>query len=490
MKNKILSSTVVLTIILMSLNGCDEKIKQMPVVNLATHLKMTKESKEVPDLFQVSIQDYNIDFKIPALQSAAVGNYNDNWILIGGRKEGLHSMDNDPPAFNTLKANDSIWVVNLESRTCVGVPVPNIYARNLSATSQEYYQVNDKLYIAGGFTVKDTAQVSDWTSDMFFEIDIPSLVDYVGSAGATPALDQVFTKSIQSNFVQVTGGEMMVANNNFYIIGGQNYTGAYIPGNTGKYTNAIRKFNLLQVNGIWQLTDTLSVVDSVNLHRRDFNMTEIMTTEEVDSVGAVIYGGVFTKKDLAFRNPVYISGLVSGNLDVEVDTTFLQRTNLYTGAKVQAAIVITDQGSFINHTTFLGGISYMTLNPGTDSLSVPETGNELPFSNVITSFLTDGSSYSIEKVQLPPNEILPTYLGTNATFFPKAGFAMEGHPALLDLNRIFNNSNADKSVSIGYLYGGIKSPVPNTITSNGHRSTSVNNKLYEVFMTMKLPGSD
>ena len=474
--------------------GCKERTSQKTETSntvqllVSSHLENVKNNVAVPDLFQISVQEAILNFKIPAIQSAAVANYNGNWVFIGGRKEGLHSMDNDPPAFEKYRANDSIWVVNMKSETSIGVPVPSLYERNLSATSQEYYQVADKLYIAGGFTVKDTSAVSDWTSDMFFEIDIPSLIDYVINNGTTP-LEQVFTKVIQNPFVQVTGGEMMVVNNHFYIIGGQNYTGAYIPGNTGKYTNSIRKFNLTKSNNQWTLSDTLTLLDSENLYRRDFNMTETVMYGN-DSIGAVIYGGVFTKQEMAFRNPVYINGLVSGKPSIEVDTTFLQKTNLYSGAKIQAAMLFNDKGWLYNHTTFLGGISYMTLKRSADSLVVPDAGDELPFSNLISSFLTDGEFYSIEKVQLPPNETLPTYLGTNAAFIATDGFALYGHPELLDLNKIFVNSDVNQPVSIGYMFGGIASPVPNTFTPNGHMSTAVNKKLYEVFMTMKLPESE
>ncbi|TVZ14655.1 hypothetical protein [Maribacter sp. MAR_2009_72] len=473
--------------------GCKEnKTKQVQIKNnlqlhVAAHSEKAKIDDEVPDVFQVSVREAELNFKIPAFQSAAVAKYDGKWLLIGGRTVGLHSLDNDPPAFRKDKANDSIWVIDLESQQSIGVPVPKEYGRNLSATSQQYYQVNEKLYLAGGFTVKDTSAVNNWTSDLFFEIDLPSLIDYVTN-NATIPLEQVFTKVIQNPYVQVTGGEMMVVNNNFYIIGGQNYQQAYVPGYTGVYTNAIRKFSLLNNNGIWQLSDTLTLEDSENLHRRDFNMTETVMYGN-DSIGAVIYGGVFTNNEMAYRHPVYINGLVSGIPTIEIDTSFHQKTNLYTGAKIQAALFYNDKGWFYNHTTFLGGISYMTLKPGADSLSVPEMGNELPFSNVISSFLTDGEFYSIEKVQLPPNEILPTYLGTNATFFAKPGFALKGHPEILDLNKIFNNIDFNQPVSIGYMYGGILSPVPNTFTSNGHMSTSTNKKLYEVFMTMKIPGS-
>lgn len=458
---------------------------------ISAFFESVKTPADIPDVLQLSIEEAILGFKTPAIQSASIANYNDNWILIGGRKGGLHSMDNDPPAFNKSKANDSIWVINLNNKTSVGVPVPTIYARELSATSQQYYQVADKLYLSGGFTRENmsTDTVNNYTSDMFFEIDLPSLISYVNSQGTSPAVNQVFTKTIQSPYMQVTGGEMMVVNDNFYIIGGQNYQGAYIPGNTGAYTNAIRKFNLSNANGKWQLTDTLTLLDLENLHRRDFNMTETVMYGN-DSIGAVIYGGVFTKNDLAFRNPVYINGMVNGTPNISVDTSFVQKTNLYTSAKVQAAMLYNNKGWLYNHTSFLGGISYLTLKPGADSLSMPDIGNELPFSNLISSFLTDGEFYSIEKVQIPPKEILPTYLGTNASFFAVNGFALEGHPEILDINKIFANADDNQPVLIGYLYGGIVSSVPNTTTPNGHVSTSINRKVYQVFMTIKLPGSN
>ena len=108
------------------------KVKQM--------LKLGAYTEGVQDFIQLSLTPVDLNFDIPDLQSAAFATYNDEWVLIGGRKSGLHSMGKDPVAFQKLTANDSIWVINLENQTSVGYPIPEDYKRYLSAGSMLHYQ--------------------------------------------------------------------------------------------------------------------------------------------------------------------------------------------------------------------------------------------------------------------------------------------------------------------------------------------------------------
>ncbi|TDQ17042.1 hypothetical protein DFQ04_1690 [Algoriphagus boseongensis] len=434
------------------------------------------------DFIQMTLVAHTLNFYLPAIQSPVMGNVNGLWVLLGGRKSGLHSMDQDPPSFQTLQANDSIWVIDLDNNQSYGIPAPAPYFKYLTASSQQYFQDGNTLYVSGGFTFRDsTSQVSNWTSDAFMEIDLPSLIQYVQSNGSQPALESVVTKFIQDPFLQVTGGEMMVSNGNFYLIGGQNYDSAYMPQKEGKYTNAIRKFELIQGNLGWGITDTLSVIDPVNLHRRDFNLAEVLLPDQ-DSLGAVIYGGVFTDQDMAYQSPVYITGLGAGNPTVQLDSQLLQQVNLYSSAKINSFL-----GNWpyrMNRIALFGGITYQALSKDSSSLEIPPASLALPFSNLMSSLYTDGVQESVELVQLPPNSLLPGYLGANAVFIPVTSYLYGNSSTILDLNKVFSNTNPGP-VLVGFIYGGILSPAPNTFTPRGPRVTQPNPVLYEVYMSLK-----
>lgn len=465
-------------------SNCSSENKKAEPFNLIakaqTYISKKNASSPGPNLFQVSVKPVTIPFHIPALQGCAAATYNGSWIFIGGRKAGLHGLDNDPPPFRLESVNDSIWIVDMKQGKSMGVGVPFAYANFLSATNQAYYQVGDKLYLCGGYTFQLLpARQYNWTSDRFFEINLPALMQYVQSGGAAPALSEVFTKVIQSPYVQVTGGEMMVVNNNFYLIGGQNYIGRYQRGNTGLYTNAIRKFNLISTGAGWSITDTSSLIDVVNLHRRDLNLVPVAVHDQ-DSIRAVIYGGVFTKDGLGYRNPVYISGLANGVPSISIDS-MKQDVNQYTCASISAAIV--SHLFTLDQISFLGGISYMQYDTLTKKLSLPSLGKEMPFSNLISSIYTDGATNSLEVVQLPPAPALPAYLGSNALFFPLSDYMLSGYHQIMDLDKIFNNY-ANTPILIGYMYGGIESHHPNTVTPDGNYSTTVNHTLYQVYMNI------
>lgn len=454
----------------------DATPEKPPITEMLQNLSSTSPAAVNP--FEISVQPQDLPFQLPALQGCAAATYGEWWIFIGGRRAGLHSMDNDPPPFTWPAVNDSIYLVNLISNEVQSVGVPMDYANFLSATNPAYYQVRDKLYYCGGYTYQllPTEQFN-WTSDRFFEINLPALIQYVQSGGATPALSEVFTKVIRDKYVQVTGGEMMVVNNHFYLVGGQNYVGPYERGNTGIYTNAIRKFDLAQNGTSWTLSDTLSLIDPVNLHRRDLNLVPVAVHDD-DSIRAVIFGGVFTPDGLGYRSPVYLSGLTAGVPAISVDS-MQQDVNQYACATISAALV--SHLFTANQISFLGGISYMTYDTVTQGLRPGHRGEEMPFSRLISSIYTDGATNSAEIVQLPPYPQLPTYLGSNALFFPLPSLMLTGYHGILDLNKVFQNY-ANEPVLIGYMFGGIESHHPITVTPNGIHNTTVNKQLYAVYM--------
>ena len=437
--------------------------------------QLLKTGSENP--FSISLTPVKTDYYLPALHSYASATYNGMWIFIGGEVAGFHGTSNNPPPFMKTVANDSLWVIDPANGKSYGAPVPEQYRNSLSATNPQSFQVGNDFYICGGYTVSDATKTRfNTTSDYFFRIDIPNLIQYVQSGGSAPALNMVFPVALENDFVRVTGGELFVENNNFYLIGGQDFEGAYSAGTTGTYTNAIRSFTLQQNGQSWSLANMNTLVDSVNLHRRDFNLVPYVASD--GTLDAIILGGVFTSKDLSYNNPVYISGLSTGKPTI-ASGTFQQTCNQYSCAIVP---VYVSPGSAMLY-SLLGGISYMKYSSESGGLVVGDEA-PMPFSN-LADFIVSDSDSTVEYVQVPPHPLLPGYLGSNASFMPLPHFVSNEYENVLDLTKILAN-NSD-NVNIGYMFGGILSNGPTAGTTlKGHVNTYANSVLYSVNLSIDL----
>lgn len=426
--------------------------------------------------FSITLTPEKINFYLPALQSFAEASYNGLWIIVGGQVVGFHGTSNNPPPFQTSVANDSMWVVDAANGKSYGVPVPKQYWNSLAVSNPQSFRVGNKFYLCGGYTVSDPSQTRfNTTSNSFFQINIPNFIQYVKSGGTTPALNQVFPIAIKNNFVRVTGGELFVENDNFYLIGGQDYEGTYSVGVNGKYTNSIRSFKLQQNGQGWLLANMNSLVDSVNLHRRDFNLVPYVASN--GSLDALVFGGVFTSKGLSYNNPVYIGGLSAGKPTISIGTS-QQKCNQYTCAV--APMYISPGGAMLYG--LLGGISYMKYDTNTGGLVIGDNGMAMPFSNLVDFMISDGDT-TVECVQTPPQLLLPGYLGSNASFIPLPQVTADGYENILDLNKIF--AGPSTHAKIGYMYGGILSNGPTSgTTPQGHVNTYANPVLYSVHISL------
>lgn len=484
MKNYAHSSSLLLfCFVLVCCSGPSEKPKtnladNMPIPDFSEVTKKILKPGTVGFPFSITLSPEEVNFYLPALQSFVVATYNGLYIILGGLKVGFHGTSNNPPPFLTTFANDSIWVIDVANEKSYGVPVPKEYWSSLAVTNPQAYQVGNDFYVCGGYAVTDPSQKSlNTTSDHFFKINLPGLVEYVESGAQTPALSAVFSIAIEDDFARVAGGELLVVDNQFYLIGGQDYEGAYTLGRKGTYTNSIRSFTLAQNGAGWALTNKDSLVDSINLHRRDFNLAPFIADD--GSLEAILYGGVFNAQDLAYFNPVYISGLNAGKPMVNIGSS-KQNCNQYTSAIVP---LYTSPGYPMFY-GIIGGISYMKYDQNTGGLVIGDNGIPMPFSNLVDFIITDGDT-SAEFVQIPPEPLLPGYLGSNASFLPLPQYTADDYPQLLDLHKIMSDSTF--TLNIGYMYGGILSDGPTSgTTPKGHVNTYANRILYSVNLTFDL----
>jgi hypothetical protein len=429
----------------------------------------------VPPIFNILLDSSALTFDKPNLHSFACGRLGNIIVLIGGKKNGFHSTSNiGSGPFSKFTANDSIWYIDFENKLSKGQPIPPQYLLPLSASNPCSYQLGNSLLYAGGFTRSDTSQTMyNYTSDLFIQFDISGLIQYINS-GNINDFNAAIQNQFHSSYTQVTGGQMYATSKYIYLIGGQNYDQKYSYSYTGKYTDAIRRFSIAN-NAI---SDTFSLIDHKNLHRRDMAFSYVM--DSTNSEIPVIFGGVFTDAGGAFLNPVFIYGTTSGNISIRVDA-MQQKLNLYEAA----AFPISCKDGCATLVAIIGGIAgysfdttHLTLVKGYPTSA--QTSDPLPFSNMVDQIWSfPYYKQALETFQLPKfGPLLPSYIGSNAIFVPNQKYVLDGFPNFIDGNLI-SKSNAD-TTTIGYLYGGIVSPAASTTTASGHVSTVANDIIYEV----------
>ncbi len=396
---------------------------------------------------------------VPGLHSFASAECDGKWIIVGGRKDGIHARQpfNAFPASNNNdliylldKANNQYWSVSVHS-------LPTGLKEQLQSTNMNEVQVGDKLFLAGGYGFSPTAN-DHITFPYLTEINLTGLI-----------FDVMNGNDISANFIQITdsrfaltGGNLGVIDSSFYLIGGHRFDGRYNPMGgptfTQTYGNSIRKFNIQHQNGTLEITNYSEQVDEVHLHRRDYNLLPMIYPN--NEFGYLISAGVFQiNADLPFLYPVEIHA-----------NNYLPRTdfNQYLSHYHSAKSSFYDSSTQQMHHIFFGGISQYQYQNG-----VLTSDPNVPFVKTI-SRLTMLPNGAFEEGVFP-NE-MPSLSGTSARFFldeltPNLG------DEIIDLAQITNDS-----MRIGFIVGGIKSTEANPFTVNNTGVTSAQASMYEVWL--------
>lgn len=395
------------------------------------------------------------------MHSFAWAVWDGKWIFIGGRTTGYHGVGAADADFPRAGSNDKIWVIdpgNGIAKT-YSFPVAHLPAR-LAAVKDQWVSSNllffqDKatLYLAGGYGANSDGKLV--TYPILSSVDLPSLVESVMKG------QDSFSNSIAwttSPLVQSAGGELFKLDDGmFYLAGGHVFMGSYREfeggneGTTGtasqKYLGEIRK---LKIGHAAKRQLTVSLVASYTdpeFARRDLNAGFIILGDG-HSLGAAIYGGVFTKEQLNFSKPVYWDAARPPQAD-----TYEQKMSAYSCARMQ----MFDLVSKTMYTTFFGGISRWTWDDEKNIFAeAPLIGDKtkpvyldgMPWIDQISTLARHGHA-TVEIVQ--PKK-LAGFVGTNAVFLPVAG-----------LKRIREDADVydiaplrGKRTLIGYIYGGIR----------------------------------
>ncbi len=415
--------------------------------------------------FDLSLQEVALT-EAPGVQSFAVGQHNGMWLVLGGRTDGLHqrqpfasflAADNNLMAYVIDPVNLQHWSVSLDG-------LPTALYEQLQSTNMEFVQRDTVLYVIGGYGFSATAN-DHITHGRLTAINIPTVMQRIMNDGS---ITNQF-RSVGDARMAVTGGYLGILDDTFYLVGGQYFEGRYNPmgpnhgpGFIQQYTEAIRKFNVVDNGASLSIENYSETTDSENLHRRDYNMVAQIFPNGDE--GFTAFSGVFQPTvDLPWHNSVDITS--SG---YTVNNNFDQLLSQYHSANLP----IYDQAQNEMHTLFFGGMSRYRYDTTTGSLIDDDA---VPFVKTI-SLVTRHSDGSMTESQLELQ--MPGFLGSGAEFRP-----LETAPYLSNDILHLDALSLNEPTLVGHIYGGIESTAENIFFINDGTQSNASGRLFKVFIT-------
>ena len=403
---------------------------------------------------------------IPKVHSGAFAKWNGKWIFIGGRSNGLHGFL-PPFAFPQSGANFDVIVYEPQSDQSWSSSLFNLPDTTrffLGSSNPQFVQKDSLLYIFGGYGWSDVAQ-GFITYPNFAKISLDPLINAVINGANIDPYIQV----VHDQRMAVCGGEAEFLNNQFHLVFGHRFDGIYsINPNGGffvqHYTNQIRKFEIDNSTTIPSIINYQTETDTVQFHRRDYNLVpQIFPNGEQ---GLTAFSGVFLPGiNQPFHNTIDIKA--SG---AAVNNNFNQYLNAYT----TATLPIWDANDSIMHTLFFGGIAKYVLDLSSGTTTVDTL---VPFVNTISQVTRFADSTMTETWQ---PIVMPELLGTNARFVM--------HPNIpLSAEKIIDLNSLSGITSVGYIIGGIRSPLPN-ISDTDPSVSDASPVVLEVFIDKTISG--
>lgn len=406
--------------------------------------------------YEVVIEPLEIQGLI-GLQSFVFGQSDGKWLIIGGRKDGIHARQ----PFNAFPANNnntSLYVIdpiNQQIWSSSVSALPTSIAEQLQSTNMCFFQDDDTLYIIGGYAYAASA-VDHITFDKLTTVNVSGVIQAVVDGQNISSFFKQQTADIFAN----TGGQLGKIGDTFYLVGGQRFDGRYNPmGNptyTQTYHTKIQKFKINNSGSQPMISDYAEIVDPVHLRRRDYNLMPQIYPD--GTFGYLISSGVFQlSTDLPFLYPVEIK---EGGY--EAKTAYNQYLSNYHSSKV----ALFDASSNETHNLFFGGISQYHYNNGQivqDDL--------VPFVKTISRFSRYANG-AYEEFNLPIE--MPSLKGAGSEFIVN-----KSNPLLFD-NIVNLNALTQDTTLIGHIYGGIQSSQEHPFSNNQNNTTSASTSIYKV----------
>lgn len=409
--------------------------------------------------FSIEMQEMNFP-SMPGVHSAAIGEWNGNWIVIGGRNNGLHGF-HPPLAFPTSGINNTLYVIDPLSRqvyTYAADSLSDALREAVTSSNMLYSQRDSMLYMAGGY---------GWKQSLGNFQTFPTLtaVNLKGLSQAIISQQDIrpHFRMIEDSALAVCGAHLQVIDSVYYMVWGHRFDGTYSRSDTTgffvqKYTNAVRRFTIHDDGTSLSVSHLSSWTDTANFRRRDYNLVPQVFPDR--SYGFTGFTGVF-QKDVLLPHLNSVDITPTG---YTVNNSFHQLLNQYH----TAFMPVYDSTSNAMHTFFFGGTAQYYI----DTLSGATVEDTIvPFVNTVSRIVRDASGVMTESAL---SFRMPGLLGTNAEFIPSDSVSLI-HNEIIRLDPITERTFA------GYIIGGINSPEPNINASDPSLSTA-STRVFKVYI--------
>jgi len=428
------------------------------------------ENKEIMAYFikysPFSIELESIDISgLVGVQSYAFGQYENKWLVIGGRLDGLHQRQ-PSISFSPSGNNRNFIVIDPISKQVWSKSFDELNIKlqdQLSSTNMEFYQEEDNLILIGGYGYSES--IGNHTTFPYLTvIDIPKTIEAVISKAKV----EDYIQQLEDQMFQVTGGKLKKMGAEYYLLGGQKFIGRYNPmgpqngqGFTQEYTNAIRKFKLEENQGVFNFSKGEFIVDAELFHRRDYNAEAQILPNGNQAI--TMFSGVFKKtENLPFLNAVSITD--SG---YDQESNFSQYFNHYHCA----VIPLYSESKNEMNTLFFGGIAQFYEEGGKIIQD-----NNVPFVKTITRVCRDAEG-RMSEVRLKTK--MEDFLGSGSEFIPNENLKKYSN-GVLDFDA-FETATTD----LGYIFGGIQSSDKNIFFINTGSESIASSRIYKVLLHKK-----
>lgn len=399
---------------------------------------------------------------MPGVHSFAWGQDNGEWLMIGGRTDGLHQRQpfaaflataNNTRAHVVNPTTNEVWSTDLSS-------LPTTLFEQLQSTNLQYNQRGNTLYIIGGYGFSPSAN-DHITHSNLAAVDVPGAIAAIKN-GTSP---NTFFRQITDPQMAVTGGYLGLLNNEFYLVGGQRFMGRYNPmgpdhgpGFVQNYTNAIRRFGIDDDGTTMTITGFTETIDTLELHRRDYNLVpQIFPNGEQ---GFTAFSGVFQYgSNIPWLNTVDITS--AGYTVVPV---FEQLLNQYHTAHLPSYSASSNTMS----TVFFGGIGRYYF----DTNGQLWDDVDVPFVNTISRVQRNSSGAMLES----SIGTMPALLGAGAEFITDPNIPIVFNE-IIDLDQL-----AEDTVVAGHIIGGIESSAANIFFVNTGTQSAASTRVFRVLL--------
>lgn len=396
---------------------------------------------------------------LPALHSYVFAQNENEFLIIGGRKDGIHARQ-PFAAFDEANKNTQAYVINTATKEVWNMALSglsNALIEQLSSTNMNFHQENDTLYIIGGYGYSPT-KADHTTFDYITTVSINGLINAIKTK---TNIAPYFKQTQYSNFA-VTGGHLAHMNGTFYLVGGHKFDGRYNPMGhntyTQEYTNEVRMFQIDNSGEKPNIFNYKTIYNADHLRRRDYNLVPQIFSD--GSEGFLISSGVFQKNaDLPFLYPVQVH---------DTFITPITEFNQYLSNYHSASVAFYDSQNKEMHSLFLGGLSQYDYE--NEKLIKDDL---VPFVKTI-SLLTQNRNGAYTEYKL--NQSMPAFLGGSAEFLFNPNIPQVSHE-IIDLNKLTSDT-----VHLGYIFGGIESTTQNPFSNNSVEQTKANPTMYKVFI--------